>query len=82
MGYWYGRPHWGRGYATEALRGVLAHAGPVWGMRALLSGHFVDNDASGRVLEKAGFLYTGDRRPRISLARGVEVETRMMLWMA
>ncbi len=82
VGYWFGRPHWGRGYATEALRAALARAAQGWGVRALLSGHFVDNPASGRVLEKAGFLYTGDRRPRISLARGEEVETRMMVWMA
>lgn len=82
VGYWYGRPHWGRGYATEALRAALARAAEHWGVRALVSGHFVDNPASGRVLEKAGFLYTGDRRPRISLARGEEVETRMMVWLA
>ena len=82
VGYWYGRPHWGRGYATEALRAVLARAAPAWGVRALVSGHFVDNPASGRVLEKAGFLYTGDRRLRLSLARGEEVETRMMVWVA
>ena len=82
VGYWYGRPCWGRGYATEALAAALGRAGGEWGLRALASGHFVDNPASGRVLEKAGFLYTGARRPRMSLARGQEVETRMMVWLA
>ena len=82
VGYWYGRPYWGRGYATEALRAALARAVGAWGVRAVVSGHFIDNPASGRVLEKAGFLYTGARRPRISLARGEEVETRMMVWVA
>ena len=82
VGYWYGRPHWGRGYATEALSAALARVRETGGARALQSGHFADNPASGRVLEKAGFLYTGERRPRISLARGEEVETRMMVWVA
>ena len=82
VGYWYGPPCWGRGYATEALAGAMRRAAGEWGLRALSSGHFVDNPASGRVLEKAGFLYTGARKPRMSLARGEEVETRMMVWLA
>jgi RimJ/RimL family protein N-acetyltransferase len=47
-----------------------------------VAGHFADNPASGRVLEKAGFLYTGERRRRFSLSRGEPVETRMMSWLA
>lgn len=81
VGYWYGSRCWNRGYATEALRAALRRAAE-WGLRGLASGHFVDNPASGRVLEKAGFLYTGARRSRICLARGEEVETRMMVWLA
>ena len=34
------------------------------------------------VLEKAGFLYTGEVRPRLSRARGAPVETRRMVWLA
>jgi RimJ/RimL family protein N-acetyltransferase len=30
-----------------------------FGSRALIAGHFADNPASGRVLVKCGFLYTG-----------------------
>jgi RimJ/RimL family protein N-acetyltransferase len=82
MGYWLGRPFWGRGYATEAGRGLLDWAERRWGKRALRSGHFSDNPASGRVLDKLGFLYTGEVQKRASLARGEPVDTRMMVWLA
>jgi RimJ/RimL family protein N-acetyltransferase len=81
-GYWIGRPFWGRGFATEALEGALVWAGKRWKRRALMAGHFADNPASGRVLEKAGFLYTGEKRKRFSKARGEPVDTRMMVWLA
>jgi len=81
-GYWIGRPFWGRGFATEALEGALVWAGKRWKRRALVAGHFADNPASGRVLEKAGFLYTGETRKRFSKARGEPVDTRMMVWLA
>lgn len=82
LGYWLGRPFWGRGYATEAADAALAWASRQWGRRALRSGHFTDNDASGRVLCKAGFLYTGVVEQRFSRARGAETPTRMMVWLA
>jgi len=82
VGYWIGRPYWGRGLATEAARAVLSWARTVWGRRAVVSGHFTDNPASGRVLEKAGFLYTGEVQPRPCAARGEVAPTRMMIWLA
>lgn len=81
-GYWIGREFWGRGYATEALQGALVWASTRWKRRALMAGHFSDNPASGRVLEKAGFLYTGETRPAFSRARGESADTRMMVWLA
>ena len=48
----------------------------------VVAGHFADNPASGRVLEKAGFLYTGETRPAFSCARGESADTRMMVWLA
>jgi len=81
IGYWLGRPYWGRGYATEAAKAVAAHARALEAGR-VVAGHFADNPASGRVLEKAGFVYTGEVCPRFSLARGGKVETRMMEYAA
>jgi RimJ/RimL family protein N-acetyltransferase len=83
IGYWLGRPFWNRGYATEAVRGALKWVKRDWRRNVVVAGHFADNPASGQVLCKAGFLYTGDVEPRPSAARGgAEVPTRMMVWLA
>ncbi len=81
-GYWIGRDFWGRGLATEALEGAMVWASKRWRRRALVAGHFSDNPASGRVLEKAGFLYTGEVRDGFSRARNAVVKTRRMVWLA
>ena len=81
FGYWIARPYWGRGYATEAADLALAWAAER-GVMAATAGHFLDNPASGRVLEKAGFLYTGDVTERPCVARGAPQPTRVMAWLA
>jgi len=82
VGYWIGRPWWGRGFASEALQGALAWARGGWKKRYVTAGHFSDNPASGTVLCKAGFLYTGRVEEKHSLARGGTVPTRLMVWLA
>lgn len=82
IGYWLGRPYWNRGYATEAACAALAWAEEALGARGISSGHFADNEASGGVLCKAGFLYTGVVEPRFSRARGEVTPTRMMVRLA
>ena len=82
VGYWLGRPFWGRGYATEALRAALRWFAGEWGRRAVWARHFADNGASGQVLVKAGFLYTGDVVKQDCLARGAPVLSRKMVWLA
>lgn len=72
LGYWLRRDAWGRGYATEAGRGVIAIA-RILGHRQLVAGHFLDNPASGRVLRKIGFVPTGKTAARYSRARGEAV---------
>jgi RimJ/RimL family protein N-acetyltransferase len=73
IGYWIAPAHWGRGYATEAGRAVIDIARLGLRLPRLVSGHFVDNPSSGRVLRKLGFTPTGQVVPRLSLARGQEV---------
>ena len=82
LGYWIGRPFWGQGYASEAATAALRWAGDGWRQKVVVSGHFTDNPASARVLEKAGFLYTGVRERRFSRGRGEDTETRMMVRLA
>jgi len=69
MGYWIGKPYWGQGYATEAARALIAHAFDAEGFTYLKAGHFTDNPASERVLQKLGFVMDGDEM-RDCVARG------------
>ena len=81
-GYWIGEPHWGKGYASEMLKGAMNWVRHDWGKRCVVAGHFADNDASGVVLCKAGFLYTGVVEMHHSKARGHEAPSRQMVWLA
>lgn len=59
IGYVLARPYWGKGYMTEALRGVIdwAFTQPdVYRVQAFCD---VDNVASARVMEKAGMSREG-----------------------
>jgi RimJ/RimL family protein N-acetyltransferase len=82
IGYWIGRPYWGQGVASEAAEAAMAWAGRDWRRRIVIAGYFADNPASGRVLERAGFLHTGEVQHRLSIARGQTAPTRMMVWLA
>jgi RimJ/RimL family protein N-acetyltransferase len=82
LGYWLGRPYWGRGYATEAAQAAMGWARRDWRRKVVVAGHFADNPASGEVLCKADFLYTGEVVARHSVARGEEARSRRMVWLA
>jgi len=73
VGYWIAPGDWGRGYATEALRGLVSLA-RLAGHKRIVSRHAADNPASGRVLRKAGFRPTGRARPFHSLGRAARVD--------
>jgi RimJ/RimL family protein N-acetyltransferase len=75
LGYWISRPHWGRGFATEAGRALIDIARTLR-LPQLEAAHFADNPASARVLEKLGFRPTGLRAARASCAREGEAEVR------
>jgi RimJ/RimL family protein N-acetyltransferase len=69
LGYWLGVPHWGKGYATEALHALIDYAFTKLGHDALQAGARVTNPASRRVLEKCGFQWTGVGLYRIRAIR-------------
>jgi ribosomal-protein-alanine N-acetyltransferase len=56
FGYWLGYDFWGRGIATSAARALVPYAFETLGTRRLEAPIMAANVASGRVLEKAGFL--------------------------
>lgn len=60
VGYWVGKPYWNQGICTEALRLMLDHIRQTTDIQSLISSHFMDNPASGRVMEKCGFIPTGE----------------------
>jgi RimJ/RimL family protein N-acetyltransferase len=66
LGYWLGPTAWGRGYATEALRTFTAHVFEATDIARLEARVFEWNPASGRVLEKAGFVREGRLRQAAS----------------
>jgi RimJ/RimL family protein N-acetyltransferase len=67
--YWVGRQYWGRGAATAALRELLHVASE----RPLHARAAADNVGSIRVLEKCGFVVTGNERD-FANGRGEEVD--------
>lgn len=55
IGYWIGKPYWGRGFATEAARALMNHGFTKGGVKRFYGHHFADNLTSARVIEKLGF---------------------------
>lgn len=69
VSYWIGREYWGKGLATNALLKFLNYVKS----RPLHARAAKDNVASIRVLEKCGFIISGEDRGYAN-ARGEEVE--------
>ena len=53
LGYWIGRQWQRRGYASEAVRGVLDMAQAL-GIERVVAGHYLENGPSGKVLRANG----------------------------
>jgi len=77
IGYWLTLDSWGRGYATEAGEATLVAARSSLDYSRFVSGHLVDNPASGRMLEKLGFRRTGRIELRFSKTRNRMVDCVM-----
>jgi RimJ/RimL family protein N-acetyltransferase len=59
IGYWLAKPFWGRGVMTAAVRAVCTHAFDELGLGKITAHVFSFNEASARVLVKAGFEQEG-----------------------
>lgn len=74
VSYWLGREHWGKGFATQALRAFLEF----FPVRPVFARASKDNIASLRVLEKCGFALCGESRG-FANARGEEIEEVILI---
>jgi RimJ/RimL family protein N-acetyltransferase len=80
LSYWLGVPYWNRGYCTEAVAAVLGYGFRQLELNRIYSPHFLGNDASGRVLQKAGMTYEGRMREHyLRFNRFVDLELYGML---
>lgn len=79
VGYWVGKPYWNQGICTEALEIMLEHICKTTDIKSLISSHYFDNPASGRVMEKCGFKPTGETCIDEKLT-GTTKPTRVMRW--
>jgi len=59
LGYWIGKPYWNSGYATEAVRALLAYAFNDLDLSKITARHLARNPASGRVMQKVGMRLEG-----------------------
>lgn len=57
LGYWLGKPFWGRGIMPEAVKEMLRRAFEDLGMTKVWAGYYEGNGKSKRVQEKCGFHY-------------------------
>jgi RimJ/RimL family protein N-acetyltransferase len=73
VGYWIGKPYWGRGIATIALRLALAEMQSNGISGIVIATTMPDNAASRHILINAGFKETGTE-VFDSPARGMQVE--------
>lgn len=62
MGYELAPERWGRGYATEAARAILAFGFTALGLHRVWASCIADNAASAHVLEKLGLRWEGQLR--------------------
>lgn len=65
LGFWLGADAWGKGYMSEAVGGVVRFSFEQLDLNRLYAYHMVRNPASGKVLQKNGFVQEGYLRQRI-----------------
>lgn len=72
IGYWVGVRYWGRGIATQAVRGIVDYGLGVMGLRRIHARVLSRNAASGKVLLKLGFTHLGNQPTTCGYRQEVE----------
>lgn len=62
LGYWTGKPFWGRGYCTEAGRAILEYGFTELKLNRIEASHLTRNPVSGKVMQKLGMIHEGCAR--------------------
>ena len=57
LGFWIGKPFWGRGFIPEAARELIRRAFEDLGVNKVWCGYYDGNEKSKRTQEKLGFKY-------------------------
>ena len=78
IGYWVAKPYWGKGICTEALRLVIDYCFNVNKFNAIWGDYFPENPASGKVMEKCGFIDTGKETICPNLVVGADRPVKVM----
>jgi ribosomal-protein-alanine N-acetyltransferase len=66
IGYWLGKPYWGKGYAVEAARALVQFGFEQMGLERVEAKCFLQNRSGEWVIEKLGMKFEGtDRSERI-----------------
>lgn len=65
LGYWLGKPYWGKGYATEAAREMVHYGFEELKLHRIFASHFGHNPASGKILRKLGMRHEGCQREHL-----------------
>ncbi|MFH2037421.1 MAG: GNAT family N-acetyltransferase [Candidatus Zixiibacteriota bacterium] len=70
VGYWIGVPFWNNGYCTESLKAIIRYGFEELKLNRIHAHHYVRNEASGKVMQKAGMQFEGYHRQYV-ISNGV-----------
>jgi len=75
IGYWLGKPYWGKGYAVEAACALVRFGFDQMGLERVEAKCFLENHAGQRMIEKLGMKFEG--RDRSEMIKGAYPELRL-----
>lgn len=81
IGYWVGKPYWGNGYATEAIKQMVSYGfANLPEVTRITARTFWANQGSRRALEKAGFTLEARFKDAIRIDGVYDDEAAYTIW--